>query len=59
MNADRVEHRGIVAYQSVYGNSVQLFKGGEKVAAIRTDKRQTTDDMRRLINEYLEGDKVK
>ncbi len=59
MNSDKVEHRGIAAFQSVYGNSVQLFKGGKKVATIRTDRRQTVEDMRRLINEYLEGDKVK
>lgn len=53
MNADRVEHRGIVAYQEMYGGVVLLYRGEKRVAKIRIDKRKTADELKGIIDEYL------
>lgn len=57
MNADKVEHRGMVAHQSWLNNAVLLYKDGKQDAKIRTTKRQTAEDMKRLIDEFLDNRK--
>ena len=55
MNADRVEHRGMVAFQGTCGGMVHLCKGGRRVAKIPVDRRQTVEEMKGIIDEYLKG----
>lgn len=57
MNADKVEHRGMVAHQSYLNNAVLLYKDGERVTKVRTTERQTAEDMKRLIDEFLDNRK--
>lgn len=54
MNADRVEHRGVVAFQGTCGGMVLLYKDKRRVAKIRVDRRQTVDEMKGIIDQYLE-----
>jgi len=51
---DKVEHRGFVAFQSIYNNFVGIFKDGRAVKKINTKKRQTKADMMKMIDEYIE-----
>ena len=55
MNADKVEHRGIVAFQGTCGGLVHLCRGGRRVAKIHVDRRQTVEEIKRHIDEYLKG----
>lgn len=50
---DKVDHRGLTAYQSVYNNGVCITKDGRVVKHIAADKRQTVDDLKRLIDEFI------
>lgn len=54
MNADKVEHRGLVAIQSVYNNHVSIVENGIGVKFISTTKRKTENDLKRLIDEFIE-----
>ncbi len=58
MNADRVEHRGMVAYQDIHGVVVLLYKDGRQVAKICIDGRQTVDEIKGIIDQYLKEDKT-
>ncbi len=55
MNADKVEHRGLEAFQSMYNDRVLIVKNGKVVHVYSTTERQTADDLRRLIDKHLEG----
>ena len=55
MSADKVEHRGIEAYQSVCGSKVPLVRNGTVIGRIRSDKRNTADEVRQLIDDFLDN----
>ncbi len=58
MNADKVEHCGIVAFQGTCGGMVLLYKDKRRVAKIPVDRRQTVDEMKGIIDNYLKEDKT-
>lgn len=58
MNADKIEHRGVEAFQSVYNNAVLLVKDGKCVHVEHTTKRQTVEGVRRIIDGYLKTRRV-
>lgn len=55
MNADKVEHRGVIAFQSVYNNYVLLVRDGTLIARYRTVDTKTADELRSMIDEHLDG----
>ena len=52
---DKVEHRGIEAFQSIFYNNVTLVENGDSVKNIRTTRPQTEEEMRSLIDAYLDA----
>ena len=53
--ADRIEHRGYIAYQSVYNNRVVIGKDGRVETSIATDKCLDADGLRRVIDDFIEA----
>lgn len=52
---DVVEHRGVKAFQSIFGDSVTIIKPGERPAHVQTDGFKDVDEIKGIIEHYLES----